>query len=203
MKTIAFIVCLMAFPIIGLAATPTIDATSLETLDQSLKEAAKVETPEDIAVVSKLICESGHGFNLKDPKQKETVLEKLRARLQGKSVGAVVLEVKMEQAAAADKLKRQAEEYVRERHEKWRSRALHVHEIVIGTKREDVVKLLGKPDAQSNSSTVENWLFRYDAAQNVDQIWIANLMIQITNGAVSNITQSCDRIGIEDNFENK
>jgi hypothetical protein len=113
MKTLTYIACLASFPVVCLAGI--LDATSLETLSESLKEAGKSASKEDEAIIAKLICDAAHGLDPKDPKDAKVILERLRAHLHGKSVGAIVLEVKMQQEAASDQKKRKAEEFVRER----------------------------------------------------------------------------------------
>jgi len=196
MKTLTYIACLAVFPVICLAGI--IDATSLETLSKSLKEAQKGAAKEDIAITDKLVCEAAHGLDPNDPKDLEAILERLRPRLHGKSVGAVALEVRMQQEAASDQKKRKAEEFVRERREKWKGRHPHVHSIVIGVTRGEVLKLLGEPDKKSDSATVENWLYRYDAAHNEDQIWVDAVVVQMTDGTVSKVTPLPERRNIED-----
>ena len=196
MKTLTYIACLVSFPVVCLAGV--IDATSLETLSKSLKEAQKGEPKEDVAVTDKLVCDAAHGLDPKDPKDLEVILERLRARLHGKSVGAVALEVRMQQEAASDQKRRKAEEFVRERREKWKERRAGVPSIVTGIARDQVLKLLGEPDKKSDSATVENWLYRYDAAHNEEQIWIDVVVVQITDGTVSKVMPLPERRHIED-----
>jgi len=187
---------LASFPVVCLAGV--LDATSLETLSESLNEAGKSASKEDEAIIAKLICDAGHGLHPNDPKDAKVILERLRARLHGKSVGAIVLEVKMQQEAASDQKKRKAEEFVRERREKWKGRPANVRSIVIGVTRDQVLKLLGEPDKKSDSATVENWLYRYDAAHNEEQIWIDAVVVQITDGTVSKVMPLPERRPIED-----
>ena len=196
MKILTYIACLAAFPAICLAGI--IDATSLETLSSSLKEVQKGESKEDVVIIDKLVCEAGHGLDPKNPKDKEVILERLRARVHGRSVGAIALEVKMQQEAASDQKKRKAAELVRERREKWRGRAANVRSIAAGVTRDQVLKLLGEPDKKSDSPMVENWLYRYDAAHNEEQIWIDTVIVQITDGTVSKVTPVPERRQIED-----
>ena len=166
----------------------------METLRHSLEEAQKTESKEDIAIVTKIIKEAGYGLDLKDAKSKEVVLERVRVRLQGKTVSAVA----SEDNAATDQLQRKADEFVHERQNKWGKRANSVNLIKTGVKRDKVIELLGEPDIKSDSSTVENWLYKYDAGHDKEQMWIDAIIIQITDGVVSSVRLGPTRMSIEE-----
>ena len=169
----------------------------METLRHSLQDAQKTESKEDIAIVTKVMQEAGSGLDFKDPKSEEVFLERVRARLQGKTVRVVALEAN----AASDRLQRKADEFVRERQKKWSKRADSVNLIKTGVKRDKVIELLGEPDIKSDSPTVENWLYKYDAGHDKKQMWIDSIIIQITNGTVSSVRSGPTRMGIEEMLE--
>lgn len=196
MKILLCIASLVVFPWIGLCGV--LDATNLETLASSLKEAQKGESAEAVALTNKIVCESAHGLDLKKPEDRVAVLERLRTRLHGKTIQAVVLEVKMQQASESAEKKRKAEELVRERRQLWRGRAMNIPSIVPGVTRDQVLKLLGEPDRKSGSPPNESWLYRYDAAHNEEQIWIDSKAIELTDGTVSKVTLLPTRRAIED-----
>jgi hypothetical protein len=61
-----------------------------------------------------------------------------------------------------------------------------------------LVELLGEPDAKSDSPVVKNWLYRYDAALNDEQVWIATIMVAITDGIVTKAERRFESRSIED-----
>lgn len=197
MRLFTFILCLAVVGVTGCNKKPAIDATSMETLRHSMEEAQKTESKADIAIVTKIIGEASHGLDLSDPKSEEAVLARIRVRLQGKTVSAVALEVN----AASGQLQRRADEFVRERQKKWSKRADSVHLITIGVKRDKVIELLGEPDVKSDSPTVENWFYKYDAGHDKEQMWIDAIIIQITNGVVSSVRPGPTRVSIEEMLE--
>ena len=119
-----------------------------------MEEAQRTESKADIAIVTRIIGEAGYGLDFNDPNSEEVALEKIRERLQGKTVSAIALEVNI----ARDQLQRKADEFVRERQKKWIKRANSINLIKTGVERDKVIELLGEPDIKSDSPTVENWL---------------------------------------------
>lgn len=105
------------------------------------------------------------------------------------------------QGDLSDSLKRQADEFVHERHQRWCNRARHVPEVVAGVARDKVLELLGEPDMKSDSPTVENWLYKYDCARNEEQIWIDGVVVQIAAGKVTNVMRAPTRLGIQEMLE--
>jgi len=62
--------------------------------------------------------------------------------------------------------------------------------VLKGTKRDQVLELLGEPDQRSDSGTIENWLYHCDAAYNEEQIWILTITVQIVTREVSEIKRA-------------
>jgi hypothetical protein len=197
MRQLTLILCLAIAGVAGCKKKQPIDATSMETLHRSLEEARKTSSNEDIAIVTTIIREAGYGLDLSDPKSMEIVLGRVRPRLQGKTVNAVASEVR----AADGQLLHKADEFVRERQERWIKRAQSVNLIKVGVKRDKVIELLGEPDFKSDSPTVENWLYNYDAGHDKEQIWIDATIIQITDGVVSSVRPGPTRMGIKQMLE--
>lgn len=202
MKLLSLIAGLAAFPYVALCGV--IDVTNFETFLSTYKEAKKGQSAEDCAIVEKIVCEAGHGLHLKKPEDKEVVLTRLRPLLHGKSIQAVVMEVKKQQASEkaekerkAEELDRKGGELVRERRELWLGRGAKIQSLVPGVTREEVLKLLGEPDRKADSPPYENWLYRCDAAHNEERIWIDVKVIQLINGTVSKVTPLTEQKAIE------
>jgi hypothetical protein len=201
MKLLPYIFILML--LVGCAAprhvdanAPLIDTTSLLTMSASIG-AGK---PEDREVVGGIPCEVAHenGLDFSDPKARNLLLEKLRVLFHGKTVAQVADEVRSQRKAGSDQLQRFADNYVHERQVKWGSRAGNIPLIVLGTRRETLVKYLGNPDAKSDSDTVQNWLYHVGARCEDEQIWVDLIIIQMTGGTVSKITLNTDHQRIVD-----
>lgn len=171
-----------------------IDATSLETILQSIEG----ESENDIAVIKKLICEASDGVDASDPKAIEATMDRVRKKMHGKTVGAVLLEAAILQSAKDSALEQKAKTIVREYRSRWRTRMAHFRSVEVGMSKEQLVTLLGAPDFQSNSKTAENYLYGCDAAYNEEQIWLLKIAVEITNGKVSNVKRMDSHVGIED-----
>lgn len=107
-------------------------------------------------------------------------------------------EITLEQNAAKESRKRVAESLVRDNRAKWRERALRHHLVQPGVAQGRVTELLGEPDARADSAATKNWLYRYDAALNDDQIWNATLMVTITEGVVTKAEDRYEKRSIDD-----
>jgi hypothetical protein len=197
MQTLHVIVVALAFTIAGCAHRPEakrIDATSFETILASLEG----QPEEDVAIIDALICSSADDVAAEGTELHARTLEKLRARLHGKTVREVVAEITIEQNAADQSRKRSAESFVREKRANWRERAQSEHLVQPGMAESRVVELLGEPDMRADSPATKNWLYRYDAALNDDQIWIAVVIVSVTEGIVAKVDHRGERRGLDD-----
>jgi hypothetical protein len=184
MKTLHLIIVSLALLCFGCAHDPAgkrIDARSMETIFASLEGQSK----EDATIIKHFICHSADGLNSPEADLMPRTLEALRPRLHGRTVREVVAEITLQQNAAKESLKWNAESFVRENRAKWRERALRYYLVQPGVAQSRVIELLGEPDAKADSPATRNWLYRYDAALNDDQVWIATLMLAITEGVVT------------------
>ena len=189
--------CLVFIALASTAASlnaGVIDATSLETILRSIEG----ESEHDIAVIKKLVREASDGLDASDPKAIEQAMDRVRSKLHGKTVGAVVLEVAILQGARDSALEQKAKTIVREYRSRWKTRIASFRSVDVGMTKEQLAKLLGAPDFQSNSQTVENYLYGCDAAHNEEQIWLLKIAVEITDGKVSNVKRMDSHIGIED-----
>jgi len=196
MKPSRLILVLLAFVLLGCAqhsGAKRIDATSIETILASLEG----QPQEDATLIKALVCHSADEFDAQDTELQARTLEKLRPRLHGRTVREVAAEIAIQQNAAKESLKRVAESFVRESRAKWRERALRNHLVQPGVAESRVIELLGQPDAKADSPATKNWLYRYDAALNDDQIWIATLMVSITEGTVTKADHRDERRSID------
>src|SRR5687768_1174956 len=92
-----------------------IDATSLESIHKSLEGAR----PDDVAIVKKIICDTGDLIDRSKPDPLELTMVELRRRFAGKTVSAVADEVRKAKADAADALAREGDQLVSERNSRW------------------------------------------------------------------------------------
>jgi len=178
------LICFASFPLTSFA--DAIDATSLDSVAKSLEGASE----QDIAVIKKIICNAGHGLDVSDPKQMDVAMARIRARLHGKTVRSLVLEVEMQQRGEAEVSRQKAESIVREYRTRWKNRAINYVAVRKGAKRDQVLELLGEPDQRSDLGTIENWLYHCDAAYNEEQIWILTITVQIVNREVSEVKRA-------------
>lgn len=101
-------------------------------------------------------------------------------------------------------MQRFAEDFVKERQVKWNDRIDLAPSIVVGSKEEDVIGIVGKPDAESNSATTKNWLYWIDPNIKGDQVWVDSLILEIEGGVVVNRKQGAGlRQGFEDFYRSK
>ena len=196
MKSLRSLLVLLAFASFGCAphlGAKRIDATSIETILASLEGQPK----EDAALIKALVCHSADEFDSQGAQLQAQTLDRIRPRLHGRTVREVAAEITIQQNAAKESLKRSAERVVRENRAKWRERAVRYHLVQPGVAQSQVIELMGEPDAKADSPVLKNWLYRYDAAFNDDQIWIATLIVTFTDGVVSKAEQRDERRSIE------
>ena len=196
MKTLHLIIVSLALVCFGCAHDPAgkrIDARSMETIFASLEGQSK----EDATIIKHFICHSTDGFNSPSADLMARTLEALRHRLHGKTVREAVAEITLQQNAAKESLKSIAEDFVRENRAKWRERALRYQLVQPGVTQSRVIDSLGEPDAKADSPATKNWLYRYDAAVNDDQIWVRTLRVAITDGIVTKSEQGFESRSID------
>jgi hypothetical protein len=184
MKLLHLVIVSLALVCFGCAHDPArkrINAKSMETIFASLEGQSK----EDATIVKTFICHSADEFNSPGADVMARALETLRPRLHGRTVREVVAEITLQQNAAKESLKGNAETFVRENRAKWRERARRYYLVQPGVAQSRVIELLGEPDAKADSPAAKNWLYRYDAALNDDQVWVATLIVTITEGVVT------------------
>jgi hypothetical protein len=178
----------------GLPISHTIDATSIESVLASLRG----ESEENGLVIRTLLCHSGDGLDPDEPNIQASALEKLRSRLHGRTVSAVVAEVAIQQNAGKEVLQRSAGNFVREKRAGWLERARHCPLVQPGIAGSRVIELLGEPDGKADSPAAENWLYRYDAAHNEEQIWVATVVVTIVDGTVTKAQRSHEGQAIDE-----
>jgi hypothetical protein len=197
MKILHFIIFSLALVCFGCAHDPAgkrIDARSIETIFASLEG----QSQEDATIIKHFVCHSADEFNSPGADVMARTLGALRPRLHGRTVREVVAEITLQQNAAKETLKGIAESFVREKRAKWRERSLRYYLVQPGVAQSRVIELLGEPDAKADSPAVKNWLYRYDAALNDDQVWIATLMVAITEGVVTKTERGFESRGVGD-----
>jgi len=101
------------------------------------------------------------------------------------------------------KLQLFADDYVKERQEKWKGRVAQVSTLSKGTPETDILKQLGKPDVTSDSATAKNWLYWITANLQNGQICMDCLILKIENGVVTELKQNTTREMIADVYQKK
>lgn len=167
-------------------------------LSKRFSPAWKASRKKDATLIKTLVCHSADEFDSQSAELQARTLEQLRPRLHGRTVREVVAEITLEQSAANQSLKRVAENLVRDNRGKWRERALRHHLVQPGVAQGRVTELLGEPDARADSPATKNWLYRYDAALNDDQVWNATLMVTISEGVVTKAEDRYEKRSIDD-----
>ena len=97
-----------------------------------------------------------------------------------------------------------AEDFVKERQVKWHDRTGHTSSVIIGTKEEDVIKVMGEPDSKSDSETTKNWLYWINPTIKDDQVCMDTLILKIETGVVVSRKQGVGlRQGFTDFYRDK
>jgi len=101
-------------------------------------------------------------------------------------------------------MQRFAEAFVGKHQVKWNARMDLSRSVVIGSKEEDVLGVIGKPDSESNSATTKSWLYWIAPSIKGDQVCVDSLVLEIEGGVVVSRNQGTGlRQGFEDFYRSK
>lgn len=181
MKKIVSLICGLLLPFLAVAGG-VINTTSLQTIGQSLQG----EKPEDVALIGQFTVQANEGLDASDPKSQAVLLQRLRARFQGKTVSQVAADLRTQLKAQQDQQLAFTKQYAAQCQANWKQRAAYMPSIVAGVKLEDMLKALGAPDTKTSSKDQTIWfyVYHYKAAVKVGQVYIDAVIIQVSGGKV-------------------